>query len=510
MMTMRHRISLLLLLAATMAAQQDTPAPTFRAATKLVEVDVVARSRGGPATGLTQNDFILFDNGKPQRIAFFSVRSARTSAQAAPPLPAGAVSNRLERDGPLLSRATILLVDQKNTTADTQAFAIQRIKTFARTSRNRDRFGIYSFGRDGELHAVQELTDDRQSLIKAANTLRAMDPYYRTQDTTGMSDHAAQAFSTETVLEQVAVTKRVMTTIARHMARVPGRKNLIWITTAFPLFLECCDFRPDVEQAAQALNEANIALYPVDARALIGALQGLTAVSNAEVGGPASPGQLRMQMGRGESPSPRGLNTESMFADLTGGLVFFNKSNAIEESIQSAVDDGELVYTLGFYPMQEERDGTLHNLKVEVGRRGVSVRYRANYFASKTAANERPTLEQVLKDPLDATQLELIAEITPDGQVRVTVDLHGVELEKQDNIWMGAVDVSFMIEGSRSARTITTKVKIPDRLLAETLEKGIVVSDSIAVDGPMGVLRIVAQDQASGAAGSVRVPLGKK
>ena len=515
---MNKRISPLLLLAATVAAQ--TPAedsPTFRAATKLVEVDVVARSKGAPATGLTKEDFTLFDNGKPQKIAFFSVRSARASgpgAQAAPPLPAGAVSNRLERDGPLLSRATILLVDQKNTPPDTQAFAIQRIKTFARTSRNSDRFAIYSFGRDGQLHAVQELTDDRQLLLSAANTLKAMDPYYRTQDTTGMSDHAAQAFSTETVMEQVAVTKRVMTTIARHLSKVPGRKNLIWITTAFPLFLEGVDFRPDVEQAARALNDANIALYMVDARALIGALQGLTAVTNAEARGPGSPRQLTMQMGRGESPSPRGLNTESMFADLTGGLVFYNKSNAIEESIQEAVDDGELTYTLGFYPAEEEKDGAWHDLKVEVSKRGVSVRYRRNYFASKgaPAADERPSLESMFQDPLDATQLQLVAETTPDEarpgfyDVRVTIDLHDVHLENRDSTWVGAVDVSFFIEGARTARTITRKIEIPEAQRAAALEKGIAVNDSI---GP-GVLRIVAQDQSTGAAGSVRITLNKR
>jgi len=501
----------------TGAAPQDPSAPTFRAATRLVQVDVVARSKGAPATGLTKEDFTLFDNGKAQKIAFFSVRSARASATAAPlPLPAGAVSNRLERDGPLLSRATILLVDQKNTPADTQAFAIQRIKTFARTSRNKDRFAIYSFGRDGQLHAVQELTDDRQLLLSAANTLKAMDPNYRTQDTTGMSAHAADAYSTVTVMEQVAVTKRVMTTIARHLSKVPGRKNLIWISTAFPLFLECCDFRPDVEQAARALNDANIALYPVDARGLIGALQGLTAIPNAEVG-PAPPRQLRMQMGRGESPSPRGLNTESMFADLTGGLVFYNKSNAIEESIQAAVDDGELTYTLGFYPAQAERDGAsqnLHDLKVEVARRGVSVRYRRTWFASKTqaAADERPSLETLLKDPLDATELELVAETMPDQarpglyDVRVSIDLHDVHLENQNNTWVGAVDVSFFIAGSPTARTITRKIEIPEEQLAAVLEKGIAVSDSI---GP-GALRIVVRDQSTGAAGSVRITLDKR
>jgi VWFA-related protein len=505
----------------TAAAQQDAPVPTFSAGTRLVEVDVVARSKGAPATGLTKEDFTVFDNGKPQKIAFFSVRSARASgpaAQAAPPLPAGAVSNRLERDGPSLLRATILLVDQKNTPPDTQAFAIQRIKTFVRTSRNKDRFAIYSFGRDGQLHAVQELTDDRQLLLSATNSLKAMDPYYRTQDTTGMSDHAAQAYSTETVMEQVAVTKRVLTTIARHLSKVPGRKNLIWITTAFPLFLEGVDFRPDVEQAARALNDANIALYPVDARGLIGALQGLTAVSSAEVGGPASPQRLRMQMGRGESPSPRGLNTENMFADLTGGLVFYNKSNAIEDSIQQAVDDGELTYMLGFYPVQEEQDGKWHHLKVEVARRGVSVRYRENYFASKTpdAANERPTLDALLKDSLDATQLGLVAGTSPDPArpdfllVKANVDLHDVQLKHENARRSGTIDVSFYAEGSGKVGTKTLKIDIPDDQFAAFLEKGADTVQSVDTTGGVEGVRVVVQDRTTGAAGSVRVPLAKE
>lgn len=525
---MRKRISPVFLFAMAAAAQQDAPIPTFSAGTRLVEVDVVARGKGAPATGLTKEDFTLFDNGKPQKIAFFSVRSARTSggasATAAVALPAGTVTNRLERDGPLLSRATILLVDQKNTPADTQAFAIQRIKTFARTSRNpdrnSDRFGIYSFGRDGELHAAQELTDDRQLLVRGANTLKAMDPNYRTQDTTGMSEHAAQAYNTETLLEQVAVTKRVLTTIARHLTNVPGRKNLIWITTAFPPGSEGVDFKPDIQQMARALNDANIALYPVDARGLIGALQGLTAIPNAEVGGPASPRQLAMQAGRGSRGNPlRGGDTESMFADLTGGLAFFNKSNAIEESIQAAVNDGELTYTLGFYPVQEEQKGppNLHDLKVEVARRGVSVRYRKNYFASRTAAaNERPTLETLLKDPLDATQMELAVETVPDQtrpgflRIKVNTDLHGVELEHGNFRRLGQIEVTVFVEGTGKALTKTVRIDIPDEQFAALLENGIDTVQSIDTAGAVEGIRVVVQDDTTGAAGSVTVPLPRR
>lgn len=511
-------IAALFLISALASALQD-PTPIFRAGTKLVEVDVIARSKGAPATGLTKEDFTLFDNGKQQNIAFFSISSTRNARSAfvpaLVPLPAGAVSNRLERDGPLLSRASILLVDQKNTPQDVQGFAIQRIKTFVRSSRKGDRFGIYSFGKDGELHPLQELTDDTRLLIRAANTLKAMDPYYRTQDTAGMSEHAASAYSTEAIQEQVAVTKRVLTTIARHLARVPGRKNLIWITTAFPHAVEGIDFTPDIEQMGRVLSEANIAAYPVDARGLIGALQGIIGIPNAEVGGgggSAIPGRLAVPPGRGgRVRPPRGGDTEGMLAGLTGGLAFFNKSNAIEDSIRTAVDDGELTYKLGFYPMQDDKDGTWHNLGVAVDRRGVDLRYRLNYLASgvATTANDEPAREALLNDPFDATQLEMTAEAMP-GHVQLTIDLHDVHLEKQDGRWVGGIDVTFFAEGSQTARTITRKLEIPDGELAAALEKGIVVNHSITAESLTGTLRIVAQDRATGAAGSLRIRLNPK
>jgi len=97
--------------AVTAVAQQDSPAPTFSAATKLVEVDVVARGKGVPATGLTKENFTLFDNGKPQKISFFSGRSSRNPGPAVVPLAAGAVSNRLERDGERAVNTTVLLID---------------------------------------------------------------------------------------------------------------------------------------------------------------------------------------------------------------------------------------------------------------------------------------------------------------------------------------------------------------------------------------------------------------
>ena len=500
------------------SAKESPPAPTFRAATKLVQVDVIARTKRAPASGLTKEDFTLLDNGKPQKIALFSIASSQTQGMASVPLPAGAVSNRLERDGGSLANATALLIDQRNTAQTDQAFAIPRIVKFLRTRRNKDnkpdRIGIYVFGRDGSLQVLQEITDDTELLGRAADNLAAGDPSYRNYDTTGMTARAAQEHMLLGLAERAMDTKHVLEAIARHMASVPGRKGLIWVTSP-PAAMSAFDLRPTMEETAGALNDADVALYAVDARGLAGALDGTTTLSNAESAVMQSPTLQVWQM-RAAAGVASGLDTMSRLAELTGGLALYN-TNGIEDSIRKALDDAELTYTLGFYPEQQEQDGVWHQLKVEVARPGVSMSYRRKYFAfGALAVNDRPTLPDLLKGPLEATQLQLIAEATPDRerpdfrQVSVSVDLHHVHLESQNNTWVGAVDVSLFVEGSRTARTIASNLEIPDAQLAAALMNGLVVNDSIGVDRSMGELHIVAQDRATGAAGSVRVPLGNR
>src|SRR5512143_3756354 len=81
---------------AAMVLAQDT---TLRVNTRLVEVDVVVHSKGAAVAGLNQDDFTVLDNGKPQKIAAFSIISSRTTGGGSIPLPPGAVSNRLNTRG---------------------------------------------------------------------------------------------------------------------------------------------------------------------------------------------------------------------------------------------------------------------------------------------------------------------------------------------------------------------------------------------------------------------------
>lgn len=518
---MSNRIAAMLpiFVAAIAAAQQDTPSPTFRAGTKLVEVDVIARSNGAPATGLSKDDFILLDNGQPRQIAFFSVQSRRVAAPPGAdvaPLPAGVVSNRSEPAGQPAGNTSIVFLDHRNTPQPDQAFAIQRIAKFIATRGPRDRTGIYTFGRKGSLEVVQEITSHSELLSRAAASLKAQDPSYLSPDVSGLEGnggHAAAEFTALLMRTGEIDTKQVLEQAARHLANVPGRKSLIWISTGFPLHWNDLDFTPDMREAARKLNDAGVALYAVDPRGVAGALSGQTGIANAEFGGVHTQEQIAaLMIGQGRFPAPFGRDTMGLLADMTGGLVFAN-DNGIEKLIQAAADDGEFRYTLGFYPAQEDRDGVRHSLTVGVSKPGIALRYRQNYIASAATANDRTALQQLLTDAADSLRVELTAAASPDEanpgswQVKVNVNVRDLQLTHEDAKHAGGIDVSFHVEGAGKVVTKTLKIAIPDDQFTGFLEKGIDTNQTVETTGTAGAVRVVVQDLNNGAAGSVTVPL---
>ncbi len=509
--------------ASVAAAQQDATTPTFQAGTRLVEIDVVAKTKGVPAQGLKKKDFTLTDNGKRQNIAFFSVRSATTVRNnAETPLPPGTYSNRLAHGSDSPARTTVILLDQINTPQELQAYAIPRVKRYVEEPHGRDRLAIYSITWGG-LRVIQDLTADPELLKRAADKLKARDPDPRINDTTGMSQHEAEGYEAMKICSQAAAVRDSLKEIARHLAQVPGRKNVVWVTTAFPLYNLglAIDCRPEVEQAGRALNNANIALYAVNARGLIGLIAGgLIGIMPADAVRPLprSPQAINRMMQLPDEQNPPGFATEQMLSGLTGGLIFYNKSNAIEESIETAVDDGDVTYTLGFYPDESTQDSKWHDLKVGVARHGVDLRYRRDYFARREGATDDapPSLEQVLREPLDSAQLELRAEAQPDParpnilNLKVNIDLHDIAFSHENSRRTGAVDLSFYVEGTTRVFKQPLKIDIPDDRFEAILEKGLDAIAPIDITGSRGALHIVVQDKTTGAAGSLTVPLPAK
>jgi VWFA-related protein len=509
----------LLGLALVVSAQDQ---PTFRAGTRLVQVDVVVRDKNGPVEGLKKQDFTLLDEGKQQQIAVFTATAGRNTQVHAAPLPPGTVSNRLNRQGEPTTSATVLLIDRLNTPVNDQVYANRKITAFLQAHGGKDRIGIYILG--SGLRVVQDVTDDPERLHRAAQSVKPQDARRMSPDDikvepTGdavsddMVTRALEALQDFVVDDRVRTTKEALIAIARHLAKVPGRKNLIWVSGSFPLLIvrahETIDYSKDVDEATRALNDANVAVYAVDSRGLMP-----SGFGNAERSGFSAPGRGTPLILPPVGPS--GVDTMLRLAGLTGGKAFYN-SNGIDDSIQRAMEDSELTYTLGFYPSEDAFDEKFHKLAVRVDRKGSDVRFRQGYFANKVRPGSQPTaLSQLLQDPLDSTAVGITVETSPDAaqpasyRVRVSIDLHDLHLERQNDRWLGTLIVSLFVEGSKTARNVIRKIDIPDAQLAAALEKGIEVSDSVNVEGAAGSLRVVAQDQSTGAAGSVRVALGKR
>jgi hypothetical protein len=83
-----------LLLPAFLLLAQNTNQPTIRVTTRLVQVNVVVHDKKGePVADLKKEDFSIFDKGKEQKVAVFSMDSIDAAPKPWPALPPNRFSN---------------------------------------------------------------------------------------------------------------------------------------------------------------------------------------------------------------------------------------------------------------------------------------------------------------------------------------------------------------------------------------------------------------------------------
>ena len=352
-------LSILLLTAQTptpkSAGDSAQSTPVLKVTTRLVEVNVVVHGRKNePVDDLKKEDFTIFDNKQRQQIATFSVESAKLAEekiQKSPPLPQNTFTNRIELRPKAPNSVTVMLLDGLNTKFEDQVYAKQQLIKFLAQLQPGDRVAVYTLGR--ELKILHDFTTDSSSILKVLGKYKDRinievadsnpeEPNTGDDDLDQWMREADQKIADYQTVNRVQTTLAALEAIANHVERIPGRKNLVWISGGFPMQMgldeftvsdtqEKRTFSDEMEQTARALNKANLAVYPVDARGLMGD-PGFSASGRGNAN-PKNAGKQAGPLSKGMRSIAYTHETMETLAQRTGGKAYYN-SNDLKNAIR--------------------------------------------------------------------------------------------------------------------------------------------------------------------------------
>ena len=452
------RIIVAIFLLGFLAEQQFEP---VRVNVRLVELSVIVHNKVGDAvTDLAKEDFEILDNGKPQEVRYFALERPTKPSASLVSLPKHVFSNRTLGAVETAPGVSIVLFDLLNTEFTDQSYSRTQLVSLLHKIQPGQRIGVYVLGR--EVSVLHDFTEDPSQLAavvarfegrKSHELSGSTGDQQRPVDLSAASSRFGEAEKllngAENVqrdylnVDRATITLGAFKGIADHLAPQPGRKNLVWISGSFPftLGLEQRDFDKMAKDSAnrergsfqvlfdstmRAVNSADLAIYPVDAR-------GLLPSTSYNAGDPSAYSRNT------SSYRPPNLDSITNLANKSGGRAFFN-TNDVEQAIGEALADGRVSYTLGFYP-DSAPDDKFHSLKVQVQRKGVTVRCRQGYFAlSQSHGNSDPRtlLQQAVASALDASAIGITVKLeTPRSTndfwgLTSTVDSHDFAVEQQN------------------------------------------------------------------------------
>ncbi len=563
------------------SAPAQSTRPPLRVVRQMIQVDVVAKDRDGkPVAGLKQSDFKVFDEGKPQQIAWFSMETKESRSQESQlrTLPHGTFTNMIEQKAGVPGNMTIILLDYENTRQQDVIFARNQLVKLLHQMQPNDRVALYALA--GRLYILHDFTSDMASLLSAIDhywTPESVDASYENRQpvfgsaTTDKAmdafiNLANQRFSDFAAINRVQSTTMAFVAIADHVMRIPGRKNLIWISSSFPISIgldkegnnsgdsayqadaspvgipasaynlapnvgkgmgtgaeglyiqETRLFSQEVDRAVRALGGANIAIYPVDARGLIGAWG--TSDPTSRDSHATGPTTFQAQGYRSELFA-QSFDTMNNLAQRTGGTAYYN-TNDIGGSISKAMDDARVSYMISYYPEHDDWHGKFHRLKVTVNRPGVSLHYRSGYFAQPPDYVENLKTDQVwrtaLSSPLDATGVGVSVHVEPKEALEARTMVMEVVVNESD--------VSFGHDGDRTTGRLEVVIAQYDKegnaVASETSEvrmdltrdtytkarkEGLHFGRILPISAKAAEVRVFVRDTKSNAIGSVSIPV---
>lgn len=470
------------------AARQAAPSPpVVPASVELVELEVLVRDRdGSPVSDLRIEDFEVRDNGRRRAISHLALRQIRRE-----PAPGDAPTPKRPWQ-PALSaqetrRVVAFVVDTLRSSVESFILTRRMLEDFvAQEMAPTDLTLIMST--TGGSGLLQQFTADRRVLRRAAARLL---PFIEPVD---VYDKA---------------TFETLDTVVEAMARLPGRRLLIFVGEGWADLIP----RSRLRETARRAAEANVVLYAINPLGLEGPME---SAADSVVFEP-----------RGERPTGGTRGKDRFWTDASlmalaepsGGRAFVDW-NDISAAVSHALRENDRYYVLGFQPEDREWDGRYHRVRVSVpGRSDLVVSTRQGYVARREvspAAGDTASGEtaEAIASPLIRREIDVV--MTPlydddgDGQPRLTTLLHidpdalvfeevgGRRRVHLERIAYLLNESGKVVDSFRS----TTTLELGEDAYRETLRRGLLSTRETRVKPGLYQARALVRDLRSGRIGT--------
>ena len=414
-------------LAAAPICAQQPPAPSrpadppiFRASTELIAIDAsVVDSEGAPIADLTTDDFVLTIDGTPRRIV-----QAQFIRQDPPRPPAALSGRRLSfstNEAAVGGRLILFVFDLEGIGAGGGRGAVVAASRFVDQLAPADRVGVLAFPNG----ATADFTADRDAAKKALMQVVGRGSVFA-NGTYNIGLSEAYDIDRGDVSAYVRV-------VQRECANEFSREGLVLCRTSLESQSRsmAMENRQRAQNALQTLRRILVALAQIDApKTLVWISEGLPlAEDRIEIGGMASMAlaarttiyslhldqTLGADASRGHlSPTmlqDRQLETEglALIAGITRGAMFTSIGSG-SELFDRLAREMAAYYLLSAEPMDSDRDGKPHRIRLQVNRRNASVRARREFILRPqppVSLTPEQRLSSVLGQPLPATELPI-------------------------------------------------------------------------------------------------------
>ena len=464
--------------------------------------------------------------------------------------------------------ANVLLLDSLNTPLSDQSYVHAQMVKYMKDVRPGTRMAIFTLG--SQLRFVQGFTSDVSLLMAALNGNKAQgNPQLSGRMETAEESDAGQqlvesiegvpgaqasAAALKTFLSEnqkaqtnsrLRITLEAIEQLARYLGGIPGRKNVIWFATSFPVPAAAADVtQDDLARTANLMTASEVSLYPIDAAGV--AVDQLYDFSNVHP--PSSANAQQMQQYQGQQlhtgARQRNLTHAAMdeFARESGGEAIYN-SNSLNEDLAHVIDVGTHYYTLTYSPTNLKMDGELRGLEVRVSGGKYHVASRRGYYATdafltpvvKTAPKGDPLRPLMDHGTPDATEIlytmKVVPAATPPGpdskragdndklkgavtrySVTFTVAPDRLALDTSaDGLHQGSVEVT-LLGYDRDGAPLNwmvriLKVRVPRERYEQAQANGVGFKLEFDVPGAGVYLRSGLYDMGSNKAGTLEIPL---